>query len=654
MAINLLNLLEDQLDDKVIQLASNFLGESSSSTKSAIGSILPSLIGGAIQRGSTERGAGDILDMISSGGHDGSIFDNLGSLLGDSNALQGLLKTGASLLPLLLGRKQDSVLDLVLRATGLKKDRGNSLMSMLAPLVIGMIGRHVRKNGLNARGLMDWLLGQRKHVNDRLPEGMGSILGFADIDVDSDRDRGETKKQSSSGGGGGWWRWLLLLLALLLLLWMFKKCNDDRSSGNLSYEPQEVMKNAGANFRTAAGYTLDAAGNLVDAAGNIIKEAGQWTVDAAGNVLDAAGEVIDKSANAIAEGFKTVMGYTVDAAGNLVDGAGNIIKKAGEFTVDAAGNVVDAAGNFIDKSANAIAEGFKTAMGYTADAAGNLVDGAGNIIKKAGEWTVNAAGDVVDAAGNVIDKSVDAVKKAANYVVNAAGDLVDGDGNIIAKKGSFKVNDDGSYSDNDGNVIAASGSSDGAGSADDADVKYNVKLVVDDAGNLVDESSGEVLYKTGEYEVVEGYYVDKEGNKIARVWEKIKEAIADATVKTADAFKSFFGGLFEKRSSSASYYKLKNITFNPENQRITDFSKAEIEGLAQALQADPNATIVVNAYTNDGSNDAENEKLSSMRAEVVKDMLVTLGVKDGQISSKGKSNSNASKAASNTVEVVIK
>lgn len=95
-------------------------------------------------------------------------------------------------------------------------------------------------------------------------------------------------------------------------------------------------------------------------------------------------------------------------------------------------------------------------------------------------------------------------------------------------------------------------------------------------------------------------------------------------------------------------YQLTNIVFNPENHKITSFSKEEVEGLAAALKAEPNSKIIVQAFTNDGKSDKENKSLSKTRAEVVEQMLTTLGVNSRQISSEGMG------AGENKVQIKVK
>ncbi len=593
MAINLLELLQDQLKGNFVDQAADFLGESKAVTNSGIGALLPTILGSVIGKGATESGAGRLINMINDGKHDGGIFDNLGSIFGANGSSSTLINVGTSLLSALMGSKQGGILDMITSATGMRRSSSNSLMSMLAPMVMGMIGKYVRNKGLNAGGLMNLLLGQRNHVSSALPAGMGSLLGLDKVSASTGATASSTSSSShssggDSSGGGGWWKWLLGALAALFLLGYFGFRTGCAAVDNAATTVSDTTTGA-------LSYTKDAAGNLVDETGNVIAKAGEFTTNAAGEVVDATGNVISKAGDAVKGAFN----YTKDAAGNLVDETGNVIAKAGEFTMDAAGNVVDATGNVISKAGEAVGN----AVNYTKDAAGNLVDGTGKVIAKAGEYTMDAGGKVVDASG----KAIDGITTTAGNVADKAASL-----------GTSAV----SFSE-------------------------------DAAGNLVDKT-GKVVYKAGEFtKSEEGYYMDKEGNRIGEILGKVKDAVAGAATKTADAFKSTFSNMFKKDGASGSTYELTKIQFNPENQKISNYSKAEVEGLAAALKADSNAKIQVQAFTNDGGGALKNKELSSMRASIVKNMLVALGVDKGQISSKGMSAKDEAKAAANKVEIVV-
>ncbi len=172
---------------------------------------------------------------------------------------------------------------------------------------------------------------------------------------------------------------------------------------------------------------------------------------------------------------------------------------------------------------------------------------------------------------------------------------------------------------------------------------------LDAAGNLLKD--GELYLKKGEFTVKDGEYFDADGKSLGFIG-KVGKAIGDAgkavggavgdagkavggavggaAEKTADFFKDTFGGMFKKKSegTAVAAYSLSKISFDSESHKISSFSKNEVQGLAAALKAYPDSKITVKATGAD-------KKTTKMRAQVIHDMLVTLGVADKQIDAEG-------------------
>ena len=175
--MNLLALLKDNLSPEMISKAANLVGEDSGKTATAMSGILPAIMGSVVGKASTSEGATGIMSMLSSGGHDGGIMNNLGSMLGGGSNTDGFMASGSGILSSLLGDKVEGIANVISNFAGIKLGSANSLMSLAAPMVMGIIGKQVSGSNMSSNGLMSLLTSQKDHVADAMPAGLGDKLG---------------------------------------------------------------------------------------------------------------------------------------------------------------------------------------------------------------------------------------------------------------------------------------------------------------------------------------------------------------------------------------------------------------------------------------------------------------------------------------------
>jgi OmpA-OmpF porin, OOP family len=178
MQVNLLDTIKSQIGSDIIQKAADFMGEDSSVTKKALEIALPSLLGGMMNQVKEPNSATSLLSKITEGGHDGSIFNTIGNLLGGGSATQGLLDSGESIVNGLFGNKTSSIVDWIAAFTGIKTGSASGLMNMAAPLVMGAIGKNVVGENMGLSGLTSLLNSQSSIVQNALPAGLASVLGL--------------------------------------------------------------------------------------------------------------------------------------------------------------------------------------------------------------------------------------------------------------------------------------------------------------------------------------------------------------------------------------------------------------------------------------------------------------------------------------------
>lgn len=169
---SILDSLKQQLGPDTIQQLSRSLGADPAATSNAVSMALPALLGGLSNNAAKPDGAAALDRAL--GDHDGSILDNLGGLLG-SSALSGV---GGAILGHIFGGRRTAVEQGVGSASGLSGQQVSQLLMMLAPIVMGVLGRAKQQGGLDASRLPDVLQQSAQQVQQEAPAmgGLGSLL----------------------------------------------------------------------------------------------------------------------------------------------------------------------------------------------------------------------------------------------------------------------------------------------------------------------------------------------------------------------------------------------------------------------------------------------------------------------------------------------
>ena len=175
---SVLNLVSQQLDDNAISQLSRQLGADPATTRQAVPAALTALLGGLSHNASNPAGAQQLAGALSRD-HDGSILDDLAGFLGGAGGEQG-----AGILGHIFGNRQPNVASHVGQASGLDSSQAMKLLMLLAPLVLGALGRAQRQKGLDSGGLSDVLGHERRRVEQAHPQSGGLLNSILDRDGD--------------------------------------------------------------------------------------------------------------------------------------------------------------------------------------------------------------------------------------------------------------------------------------------------------------------------------------------------------------------------------------------------------------------------------------------------------------------------------------
>jgi hypothetical protein len=152
--MNLTGLLNDALSGDTVSQISQTIGADEGTTANAIQAALPLLVGGLARNAQSEEGASSLLNALND--HDGSILDNIGGFIAGA---AGGNSEGAGILGHVFGGQQGHVEQGVSAASGLDTSKVGPLLMMLAPIVMGALGRHNQQQGGLDIGSLAGLLG---------------------------------------------------------------------------------------------------------------------------------------------------------------------------------------------------------------------------------------------------------------------------------------------------------------------------------------------------------------------------------------------------------------------------------------------------------------------------------------------------------------
>ncbi|GAB3016651.1 hypothetical protein GCM10027051_21430 [Niabella terrae] len=288
MSINIVDLVKGYVSQDLIAKASSFLGESEGGVSKAVSGIIPSVLGSLTSKVTrSENDAAEILDSAKSSFGSG-ILNDTGSLFGNAD----ILSKGAGLFKGLLGGdKSNTIIDAISGFAGIKSSSSGSLISLITPLIMGLLGKQSTDNNLSASGLSSLLSSQKNNILSALPAGLGSIgslLGLGSIGAAARETVDEVKGTASSaasyvedraekaGGGAKWLLPLLLLAALAFLLWwlMGKGCNQS-DADQIATDSLETSASIDAGAATPVPDAVT--GSLDTTTGNYIYDVGADT-----------------------------------------------------------------------------------------------------------------------------------------------------------------------------------------------------------------------------------------------------------------------------------------------------------------------------------------------------------------------------------------
>jgi len=171
-------MITQQLAGPAISKVAQRMGVSEATANTAVQLAVP-LILAALARNAQQPTAAEDLHQAINKDHAGSIFDNLSGYLNNPAAANG-----AGILGHIFGGQQPAIENNLAQVTGVDQGTAGGMMEMLAPLVMGAIGKTQRQEGLDSSGRANLLNDQQQQAQAAAPGMMGTLNSLLDQNKD--------------------------------------------------------------------------------------------------------------------------------------------------------------------------------------------------------------------------------------------------------------------------------------------------------------------------------------------------------------------------------------------------------------------------------------------------------------------------------------
>lgn len=287
MAINLVSLVMQILTPDMIGRIASALGLDRSAAQTAVGAAVPGLLAGLSGVAAQPGGAQKLVEATrQETGAPGSFANMIGS-----GAQASLIEKGTQTLSSLLGNRNETALaGAVGRYAGVSQSAGDSLLGMLAPVVMGTIAQQQDARSLDAGRMASLLASQKDSIAAALPSGFGNLLsgtglldslggaGRAAAGVGAEAARATASAARVIGDTGQraaafsstWFYWLIGALAVVvMLIYLFARPAEQAvQQGTAAVQSLTVggldigrqVTDSITDLRTTLGGVTDAAG----------------------------------------------------------------------------------------------------------------------------------------------------------------------------------------------------------------------------------------------------------------------------------------------------------------------------------------------------------------------------------------------------------
>ena len=277
---NIMSAISRFMTPEVVGQMASACGLDPAMAQKAVNAAVPSVLSGLVDVAEKPGGARMLAKAVSE-----QPADLLGNIASSFTGSAQMAEKGTGLLSSLLSGGALGILtSTVSKFLGVSEGSTRTLMGLLTPVIMGVLGREQGAAHLGANGLTRMLTEQKDAIAAALPPGLGKMLEASGLhdsiapvsperraeQVRSAYPRSESAVEpaamSASSGGASWPYWVLPLLAVGALLW-FLMPGDQRTEPTPTAKAPEPAKEAAKVATGGPAYLKNKPDNWVSIGG---------------------------------------------------------------------------------------------------------------------------------------------------------------------------------------------------------------------------------------------------------------------------------------------------------------------------------------------------------------------------------------------------
>jgi sporulation protein YlmC with PRC-barrel domain len=253
---NIMSAVSRFLTPEVVGQMASACGLDAAMAQKAVNAAVPSILSGLVDVADKPGGARMLAKAVSE-----QPTDLLSSIASSLTGSAQMAENGTGLLSSLLSGGALGILtSTVAKFLGVSEGSTRTLMGLLTPVIMGVLGREQGAAHLGANGLTRMLTEQKDAIAAALPPGLGKMLEASRLrdniapisperraeQVRASYPRSETVEPAavSASSGASWPYWVLPLLAVGALLWFLLPSGDYRTEPTPTAKAPEATKEA--------------------------------------------------------------------------------------------------------------------------------------------------------------------------------------------------------------------------------------------------------------------------------------------------------------------------------------------------------------------------------------------------------------------------